>query len=98
LQDKIKDAFANASNTSILAAVSNIFRVAMHDPRQTLSLRSSASTLGTVDELNGNARGQLSALEDVNMQGLANNFGFIQDHRTVSMIQWTAQLVAKIIQ
>ena len=70
----------------------------MNDPRQTTSLRSSASTLGTVDELNGNARSQLSALDEMNMQGLASNFGFIQDSRTVTMIQWTAQLVAKIIE
>ena len=73
----------------------------MNDPRQTSSLlRSSASTLGTVDELNGHAHNQLNigVLDEMNMHGLASNFAFIQDHRTVHTIKWTAQLVAKIIE
>lgn len=98
MQDKIKDAFTNASNTAILCAASNIFRVAMHDPRHTSTLRGSASTLGTVDEANGSARNQLAALADANMGGLANNFTFVQEQHLREMIRWTSELVAKIIE
>lgn len=96
----MKDAFANASNTAILGAVSNIFRVAMLDPRNNSALRGSSSTLGTVDELNGHgsARSHLSALDDAGMAGLANNFSFVQDPRSAGMIQWTSALVFKMIE
>lgn len=100
LQDKLRDAFANASNTAILAAASNIFRVAMHDPRHSSALRSSASTLGTVDEANGHAgpRSHLAALEDVGMGGLANSFTFVPEARAAEMMNWTADLVSKMIE
>lgn len=102
LQEKIKDTFTNASNPAILSSASNIFRVAMQDPRHATSPRGSASTLGTVDELNGNGLGRthLNALEEMSMHGLAENFTFLQPGRQdrSAVIQWTAQLVAKIIE
>lgn len=96
LQDKIKDSFATATKTSILMACSIIFRVAMRDARYASVLRGSASTLGTVDEGNGSAR--VSELAEVGMYGLASTYSFALDPRAVPMIQWTAELVSKIIE
>lgn len=72
----------------------------MHDPRHASMLRGSASTLGTVDETNGQGytRNQLAALADADMGGLANNFTFVQDAQLNKMIRWTSELVAKIIE
>ncbi|KAI0686496.1 hypothetical protein BC835DRAFT_1523052 [Cytidiella melzeri] len=104
LQDKVKDVFATASNPDILSAASNVFRIAMQDPRHTSSLRGSTSTLSTVDELSGNGPGRLHliALEELDMQGLTNNFHFLpagRGHNGVTkMIQWISELVSKIIE
>ncbi|EKM59988.1 uncharacterized protein PHACADRAFT_115378 [Phanerochaete carnosa HHB-10118-sp] len=96
LQEKIIDSFASANNTTILLACSNIFHVAMQDARYSSILRSSAPTPTTLGELNGSAR--VSELTDVGMGGLASIYSFSSDPRTVAMIQWTAQLVSKIIE
>lgn len=106
LQDKIREVFAGSSNTSILSAASNVFRVAMQDPRHTSTLRGSSSTLSTVDEANGHAGGpgrfHLNALEELEMQGLTNNFHFLPAGRGLNgvtkMIQWISELVSKIIE
>ena len=102
LQDKIKDAFANSSNPWILAAVSNVFRVAMTDPERALPSRGSASTLSTVDEMttHGPGRGHMFALEEQGMQGLANSFQFLPANRgqATKMINWISELVMKIIE
>ncbi|KAI0340881.1 hypothetical protein BDW22DRAFT_1485833 [Trametopsis cervina] len=103
LQDKIKDAFATASNPAILNAASNIFRVAMQDPRHSSALRGSSSTLSAADELHGHGPGRyhLNALEEMEMQGLTNSFHFLPAGRGLNgitkMIQWISELVSKII-
>ena len=70
----------------------------MNDPRHSYFMRGSASTLGTVDELNGQPRSQLAALEEHGMGGLVNNFGFVQNEPLQRMIRWVSELVAKIIE
>ncbi|KAI0089247.1 hypothetical protein BDY19DRAFT_1089227 [Irpex rosettiformis] len=104
LQDKVRDVFAGSSNASILSAASNVFRVAMQDPRHTSTLRGSSSTLSTVDETSGHGPGRihLNALEEFEMQGLTNNFHFLPAGRGLNgvtkMIQWISELVSKIIE
>ncbi|KAI8982739.1 hypothetical protein BD414DRAFT_515918 [Trametes punicea] len=107
LQDKIKDAFANSNSPTILQAVSNIFRVAVHEieraaPPSSRTLGAgSASTLSTVDEVaHGPGRRHLSALEEQGMQGLVNSFQFLPLNRghATKMIQWISELVMKMIE
>ncbi|GBE80125.1 hypothetical protein SCP_0213280 [Sparassis crispa] len=104
LQDKIKDAFANSSSPAILSSVSNFFQVAMQDTEKGTLVRGSgsASTLSTVDEstVHGPGRGHLYALEELNMQGLANSFQFLPPNRghATKMINWISELVVKIIE
>ncbi|KAI0638553.1 hypothetical protein C8Q77DRAFT_1047292 [Trametes polyzona] len=108
LQDKIKEAFANSNSPTILQAVSNIFRVAMHETERgalpgTRTLGAgSASTLSTVDEgiAHGPGRRHLSALEEQGMQGLVNTFQFLPLNRgqATKMIQWISELVMKMIE
>ncbi|EMD40361.1 hypothetical protein CERSUDRAFT_148314 [Gelatoporia subvermispora B] len=102
LQDRIKDIFANSSSPVILRAVSNIFRVAMHEADRAALARSSASTLSTVEEgaVHGPSRRHLHALEDQGMQGLANSFQFLPPNRghATKMINWISELVTKIIE
>jgi neurofibromin 1 len=64
------------------------------------TLRASASTLGTVDEVTqGPGKNHLLALEDLNMRGLASSFQFLPVNRghATKMITWIPELVAKII-
>ena len=70
----------------------------MNDPRHSSMLRNSASTLGTVNEINGRPRHQLAALEEYGMGGLVNYFTFVQDPDLNHIIRWTSDLVAKIIE
>lgn len=102
LQDKIREAFANSSSPSVLAAVSNLFRVAVHDADRTGPVRGSASSLGTVDDgvVHGPGRSHLYALEEQGMQGLANSFQFLPSNRghATKMINWISELVMKIIE
>ncbi|KAL7282669.1 hypothetical protein ACG7TL_004142 [Trametes sanguinea] len=110
LQDKIKEAFANSNNPTILQAVSNMFRVAVHEMERAappsasargLGGAGSASTLSTVDEVaHGPGRRHLSALEEQGMQGLVNSFQFLPLNRghATKMIQWISELVMKMIE
>ncbi|KAH9948737.1 hypothetical protein B0H21DRAFT_787622 [Amylocystis lapponica] len=102
LQDKVKDAFANASNPAVLSAVSNIFRVAMMDSERAMAARGSASTLSTVDDgtTHGPGRSHLYALEEQSMQGLANSFQFLPANRghVTKVLNWISELVIKIIE
>ncbi|TFY83118.1 hypothetical protein EWM64_g893 [Hericium alpestre] len=107
MQDKIKDAFANSTNSAILSAASNVFHVVMQDPRSTGILRGSVSTLSTVDEggsINGAGRNHVLALEEIGMHGLANGFQFIPANRpqaaqaATRMINWISELVLRIIE
>jgi hypothetical protein len=100
LQDRIKDTFANSSNASIIRSASNIFRVALQDNSRLSMLRGSASTLTAVDEgSHGPGRNHLNALDELGMQGLANNFQFLPPNRghATKMINWIPTLVTHII-
>ncbi|OCH94514.1 hypothetical protein OBBRIDRAFT_722708 [Obba rivulosa] len=102
LQDRIKDTFANSSSPVILRALSNIFRVAMHEADRAALARSSASTLSTVEEgaIHGPSRKHLHALEEQGMQGLVNSFQFLPPNRghATKMIDWISELVTKMIE
>ncbi|KAL4251095.1 Ras-GAP domain-containing protein [Abortiporus biennis] len=102
LQDKIKDAFANASRPMILSAASNIFRLATQNLPHVSHLHGpgSASTLSTVDETNGVGKNHAHALDELGMQGLANNFQFLPPNRgqATKMINWISELVTRIIE
>jgi len=98
LQDRIKDIFANSSNPSIIKSVVNIFRVASQDARFSSSSTTygSSSTLSTVDE---SPRTHLLALEELGMQGLADNFQFLLPNRghATKLLQWIPILVKLMI-
>ncbi|KAF5369620.1 hypothetical protein D9757_010458 [Collybiopsis confluens] len=106
LQDRIKDTFANSSNPTIIHHVSNIIRIALDDGSQTNSrmgvLRSSSSTLNTVDEtssMHGPGPPHLKALEEYGMQGLAKNFVFLpaQSSAAGKVLVLISDLVACIV-
>ncbi|KAH9927288.1 uncharacterized protein B0H18DRAFT_1161603 [Fomitopsis serialis] len=101
LQDRIKEAFANSASPAILCAVSNLFRVAVHDAGSNGTAPGSASSLSIEDGLpHGPGRSHLFALEEQGMQGLANSFQFLppnQGHAT-KMMNWISELVMKIIE
>lgn len=100
IQDRVKDTFANSSNASIIRSASNIFRVALQDTSRLVILRGSASTLTTSDDSQvGPGRSHLSALDDMNMQGLANSFQFLPPNRghVTKMINWIPALITLII-
>ena len=101
LQDRIKDAFANSANPAILSAVSNLFRVTVHDAERNGTAPGSASSLSIEDgQPHGPGRSHLLALEEQGMQGLANSFQFLppnQGHAT-KMMNWISELVMKIIE
>ncbi|KAG6854444.1 hypothetical protein C0991_006523 [Blastosporella zonata] len=97
LQDRIKDVLANASHPSIIRSVSTIFRVSVQDQARQTALRGSTSTLGTVDEPQGPGQKHLNALDDLGMQGLANNLTFLRGSHATTMINWIPGLVSLII-
>ncbi|KAF8076811.1 hypothetical protein FPV67DRAFT_1605221 [Lyophyllum atratum] len=100
LQDRIKEILANALKPSIIRSVSNVFRVSLQDhSRQQTNLRGSSSTLSTVDEgAAGPGRNLLNALDELGMQGLANNFQFLRDRgHATKMVHWIPSLVTLII-
>ncbi|PPR04649.1 hypothetical protein CVT24_011867 [Panaeolus cyanescens] len=104
MQDRIRETFANSSNASIIRSVSNIFRIALQDPSRSSGSSSnhhgSTSTLSTVEEQSiGPGRSHLNALDELSMQGLANNFQFLppnRGHATI-MINWIPSLVQHMI-
>jgi len=61
-------------------------------------LRSSASTL-TDEVTSGPGRNHLNALDELGLQGLANNFQFLPPNRghATKMINWIPALVTLII-
>lgn len=85
-----------------MSAVSNVFRVAMHNYDRSAPLQGSMSTLSTVEEgsVHGPGRSHLYALEELGMQGLANSFQFLPANRghATKMINWISELVMKIIE
>ncbi|KNZ78617.1 Neurofibromin [Termitomyces sp. J132] len=97
LQDRIKEILANASNPSIIRSVSTIFRLSVQDHSRQSTLRGSSSTLSTVDETQGPGQKHLNALEDLGMQGLANNLTFLKGSHATTMINWIPELVSLII-
>ncbi|KAG6877669.1 hypothetical protein C0993_005168 [Termitomyces sp. T159_Od127] len=97
LQDRIKEILANASNPSIIRSVSTIFRISVQDNTRQTTLRGSSSTLSTVDEVQGPGQKHLSALDDLAMQGLANNLTFLKGSHATTMINWIPGLVSLII-
>ena len=103
MQDRIKDTFANSSNAYIIRSVSNIFRVALQDPTRsstTSTHHASTSTLSTVDENSiGPGRSHLNALDELAMQGLANNLTFLPPNRghATKIINWIPTLVSLMI-
>ncbi|PCH40763.1 hypothetical protein WOLCODRAFT_88808 [Wolfiporia cocos MD-104 SS10] len=101
LQDKIRDAFANSSSPAILSAVSNLFRVAVHDTERPNPARGSASSLSIDDSAtHGPGGSHLFALEQQGMSGLPDSFQFLpvnQGH-AVNMMAWISELVLKIIE
>ncbi|KAF8883153.1 hypothetical protein CPB84DRAFT_1817082 [Gymnopilus junonius] len=112
IQDRIKETFANSSNAAIIRSVSTIFHVALHDPVRSSNASAttasstthagSTSTLSVVDENGGvghPGKSHLNALEDLGMQGLANNFQFLppgKGHST-KMINWIPSLITLMI-
>ena len=101
LSDKVKDAFANTSRPEILSYVSSVFRVAMRDRHRAPAYRTaSASTLSTVEEVNGQVLSETydRALKDHFMQGLPSSFTFIPTTSAQKMINWISELVVKIIE
>ncbi|TFY54349.1 hypothetical protein EVJ58_g8920 [Rhodofomes roseus] len=101
LQDRIRDVFANSASPAILSAVSNLFRVAVHDAERNGTAPGSTSSLSIEDGIpHGPGRSHLFALEEQGMQGLANSFQFLppnQGHAT-KMMNWISELVMKIIE
>ncbi|KDR84288.1 hypothetical protein GALMADRAFT_87191 [Galerina marginata CBS 339.88] len=103
IQDRVREVFANSSNASIIRSVSTIFRVALQDPVRSSNAstsQASTSTLSVVEENSiGPGRSHLNALEDLGMQGLANNFQFLppgKGHST-KMINWIPGLITLMI-
>lgn len=101
LQDNIRHTFANSSSPGILAAASNIFRIAVQDPTRALSPRGSASTLSTYDEASthGAGRNHLMALDELGMAGLAAPLQFLPpgSGQGTKMINWISELVLEIV-
>ncbi|PPQ78909.1 hypothetical protein CVT25_002369 [Psilocybe cyanescens] len=102
IQDRIKNTFATSSNASIIRSVSNIFRVASQDPVRSSNSTShgSTSTLSVVEESSiGPGRSHLNALEELGMQGLANNFQFLPPNKghATKMINWIPGLITLMI-
>ncbi|KAI5118442.1 hypothetical protein M0805_000576 [Coniferiporia weirii] len=100
LQEKVHDIFTTSTNPSILSSASTIFRVAMEDAAQNVAAKGSTSTLSTVDEDVAYGQRQLHALEELNMQGLANTFQFLPLNRghVTKVLNWFPELISKIIE
>jgi len=102
LQDRIKETFANSSNSMIIRSVSNIFKISMQDPSRVAvaSHLGSNSTLNTMEDSSvGPSRSHLEALETLEMQGLASSFQFLPTNRghATKMINWIPGLVTLMI-
>jgi hypothetical protein len=102
LQDRIKETFANSSNSRIIRSVSSIFTTSLQDPNRFnfASNDGSNSTLNTLEESSiGPSRSHLEALERLDMQGLANNFQFLPPNRghATKVINWIPGLVNLMI-
>ncbi|KAL5507799.1 IRA2 [Sanghuangporus vaninii] len=100
LQDKIYDIFTTSSNPSVLSSASAVFRIAMEDASHNAMTKGSSSTLGTLDEDATNGQRQLRALEEINMQGLANTFQFLPLNlgHVTKVLNWFPELITKIIE
>lgn len=83
-----------------MSSASAVFRVAMEDSARTAATKGSQSTLSTVDEDTALGQKQLHALEELNMQGLANEFVFLSANRSdaATVIKWFPELISKIIE
>jgi len=99
MQDRVRDIFANSSNPFIIRSVSNIFRVASQDSTRFSDAHGSTSTLSTVDENSLSSRTHLNALEELDMQGLTDNFQFLPPNRgyATKLLQWIPALVTLMI-
>ena len=102
MQDRVRDIFANSSNSSIIGSVSNIFRVALQDTTKFTSssaAHGSTSSLGTVDENSIGSHAHIHALEELGMQGLADSFQFLPPNRghATKLLQWIPTLVTLMI-
>ena len=102
LQDKIHDVFTTSTNSAILSSASIIFRIAMEDSSNAPEAppKGSMASLSTVDEDNMGPSKQLTALEELNMQGLANTFQFLPANRghVKKILNWFPELITKIIE
>ncbi|KAF7975643.1 hypothetical protein HWV62_9093 [Athelia sp. TMB] len=100
LQERVKYIFANSSNGNIIKAVSHVFRIALGDSDRLATLRNSASTIGTVDEVTqGPSKAHLMALDELGMRGLASSFQFVNPRvGATKLINWIPELVAKILE
>ncbi|KAL0949203.1 hypothetical protein HGRIS_009281 [Hohenbuehelia grisea] len=103
LQDKIKDAFANSSNPTIIRAVSNIFRMAAVEIPRFPILRGSSSTLSNIEEGRPNEVGSvhMDALEALNMNGLPLAFSFLPQRaagmENITLLQWISEIIGLTI-
>ena len=72
----------------------------MEDSARAAALKGSQSTLSTVDEDAALGQKQLHALEELGMQGLANEFIFLPVNRgeTATVLKWFPELISKIIE
>ena len=62
--------------------------------------KGSTSSLGTLEEDVTGPNKQLTALEELNMQGLANTFQFLPPNRghVKKVLNWFPELISKIIE
>lgn len=72
----------------------------MEDASRSAVAKGSTSTLGTLDEDAAYGQRQLHALEEMNMQGLANTFQFLPLNRghVTKVLNWFPELITKIIE
>lgn len=100
LSEKIQEVFSTTTNPTVLSAASAVFRVSMEDGARASFIKGSQSTLNTLDEEAALGQKQLHALEEVNMQGLANEFVFLPVNRgdAATVLKWFPELITKIIE
>lgn len=72
----------------------------MEDAANNVAAKGSSSTLSTLDEETAYGSRQLHALEELNMQGLANTFQFLPLNRGLAtkVLNWFPELITKIIE